>query len=106
MGAAEQHPLVAALDQMRAEMIREAEAAAERKVRELLSQVAANDSTKLLNTKQTAERLGISPVALRHLVSRRSIVPDIRGQRGGGLKGNRFSMKTIQAFIEKNRRGK
>lgn len=81
------------------------EAAVMRALQSQAANAPAADPTRLLDTEQAAERLGITPGALRKLVSRKSIVPDLRGQRGNGLKGNRFSMRTIEAFITRNRRG-
>lgn len=100
-------PFADALEQWRLDVLKEAEAAAERKVREILATQAANAQERLLKTDEAASMLGMSPGALRQLVARGNIVPDLRGQRGdGGLKGNRFSMRTINAFIaRRGRRG-
>jgi len=52
-----------------------------------------------LDTEQAAAYLGTTTRSLQHAVTRGQIVPDHRGSRHGGLKGNRFTRKTLDAFI-------
>lgn len=66
-------------------------------VRDALSIQRANDG--YLDTEQAAAYLGTSTRSLQHAVTRGAIVPDHRGSRHGGLKGNRFTRATLDAFI-------
>lgn len=78
------------------------EDAVARAVERVMQGRPASSENDILDTAGAAAKMGISPAALRKLVSRNVICPDHRGQRGG-LRGNRFTMRTIQAFIERNR---
>jgi hypothetical protein len=52
---------------------------------------------KLLDQKEAAEFLGITPEALKKRIARNLLTPDIRGGRDG-VRGNRFSMKTLRRY--------
>lgn len=54
-----------------------------------------------LDTEQAAAYLGTTVSSLRVAVARGNLTPDHRGQRGGGLKGNRFSRQTLDAFCKR-----
>lgn len=54
-----------------------------------------------LDTTQAAAYLGTTVASLRSAVTRGRIIPDHRGSRGGGMKGNRFSRETLDAFCNR-----
>jgi len=54
-----------------------------------------------LDTEQAASYLGTTVSSLRTAVARGKLTPDHRGQRGGGMKGNRFSRQTLDAFCKR-----
>ena len=65
-------------------------------VREAMS--AQRPTEGYLDTEQAAAYLGTTVSSLRTAVARGKLAPDHRGQRGGGMKGNRFTRKTLDAF--------
>jgi hypothetical protein len=54
-----------------------------------------------LDMEQAAAVLNTTVSSLRTLIARGRIVPDHRGRRGGGLKGNRFTRKTLDEFVRR-----
>lgn len=51
------------------------------------------------DTASAAAYLKTTTRSVQHAVARGLLVPDHRGSRGGGLKGNRFSKATLDAYI-------
>jgi hypothetical protein len=68
-------------------------------VREAVGAQRAPDA--YLDMEQAAAHLHTTVSSLRTLVARGRLVPDHRGQRGGGLKGNRFTRETLDAFFHR-----
>lgn len=59
---------------------------------------ADDDPTEWLTSAEAAAKLKLKPAGLKALVFRGKIVPDHRGGRGG-LRGHRFSIKTIHRYL-------
>jgi len=57
-----------------------------------------------LDMEQAAAVLNTTVSSLRTLIARGRIVPDHRGRRGGGLKGNRFTRKTLDEFVRRGQK--
>jgi len=59
------------------------------------------DAEGYLDTEQAAAYLGTTVSSLRTAVARGKLTPDHRGQRGGGMKGNRFSRQTLDGYCKR-----
>ena len=68
-------------------------------VREALD--ARRTSEGYMDTAEAAAYLGTTVRAVQGAVHRRALIPDHRGSRGEGLKGNRFSRATLDAFVKR-----
>jgi hypothetical protein len=64
---------------------------------------ATQPSEGYLDTEQAAAYLGTTVSAIRMAVARGNIVPDHRGRRGGGMRGNRFTRETLDAYCKRRR---
>lgn len=57
-------------------------------------------------TEGAAMYLNTTKRSVQHAVANGSLVPDHRGQRGGGLKSNHFSKATLDDFMLRRRGAK
>jgi hypothetical protein len=98
MGAAEKQlgPGTTMIVTMTQDQLRELVSSA---VREVVG--AKGGGEGFLDMEQAADYLRTTVSSLRTLVARGRIVPDHRGRRGGGLKGNRFTRKTLDEFVRR-----
>jgi hypothetical protein len=96
MGASEKQQTGSVMTLLTAEEVRLIVSEA---VREALA--SQRDRDGYLDTVQAAEYLGTTTASIRTAVARGNLKPDHRGQRGGGLKGNRFTRATLDAFCKR-----
>lgn len=54
-----------------------------------------------LDTAAAAAYLKTTVRSIQHAVARDALVPDHRGSRGGGLKGNRFKKATLDEYMKR-----